>query len=132
MSERKPLDAEYVGKINAAAMKALGDVKARRKWGDSQEGSPITTNILCAEIARLNLWCCAVRGPDDVHPAPDYETALAWCDLINDQCGPHIPKDDNFPIIRAAPAIWPWSAKAHADGIEKAIAEFAQRPRKVD
>lgn len=52
---RKPLDAQFVGKINQAAMKALGNVVARRKWPDSSAGSPVTTNLLCAEIARLNL-----------------------------------------------------------------------------
>ena len=52
---RKAMDAQQVGKINAAALKALGDVAARRKWPDSSEGSPVTTNMLCAEIGRLNL-----------------------------------------------------------------------------
>jgi len=52
---RKPLDAQLVGKINADAMKALADVKKRRKWGDSNSGSPVSTNMLCAEIARLNM-----------------------------------------------------------------------------
>ena len=55
MSERKPLNAQLVGKINADAMKALTDVRARAKWGDSNSGSPVSTNMLCAEIARLNL-----------------------------------------------------------------------------
>lgn len=54
-SERKPLDAQFVGETNAAAIKALGDNTARRKWPDSKRGSPLTTNILCAEIARLNI-----------------------------------------------------------------------------
>jgi hypothetical protein len=60
--ERKPLDAQFVGKVNQDAMKALGDVVARRKWGDSESGSPITTNLLCAEIARLNLELERVTG----------------------------------------------------------------------
>lgn len=55
MTERKSLDAQFVGKVNRDAMKALEDVRARRKWGDSRSGSPITTNMLCAEIARLNI-----------------------------------------------------------------------------
>lgn len=73
------------------------------------------------------LWCCHVRGPDDVHAAPDYETALAWADGINDRFGPHTRKDENYPITRAAPAIWPWSAEAHAESLPKSIAEFAPR-----
>lgn len=52
---RKGMDAQEVGKINAAAMRALGDVDARRKWVDIRAGSPLTTNMLCAEIARLNI-----------------------------------------------------------------------------
>lgn len=55
LTSRKPLDAQFVGKINQDAMKALEDVVARRAWPDSKSGNPITTNILCAEIARLNL-----------------------------------------------------------------------------
>lgn len=62
---RKPLDAALVGKVNADAMKALGDVHARRKWGESNSGSPVTTNILCAEIARLNLAMETARPPPD-------------------------------------------------------------------
>lgn len=55
MGTRKTLDAQFVGKVNDDAMKALGDVTARRKWADSKSGSPITANMLCAEIARLNI-----------------------------------------------------------------------------
>lgn len=55
MDARKTLDAQFVGQVNHDAMKALGDVTARRKWADSKSGSPITTNMLCAEIARLNI-----------------------------------------------------------------------------
>lgn len=54
-AERRPLDAQFVGKTNAAALKALADNGARRKWPDSLHGSPLTTNMLCAEIARLNI-----------------------------------------------------------------------------
>lgn len=52
---RKPLEAEYVHAANKAALKALGDVSKRRDWGDSKFGSPVTTNRLCAEIARLQI-----------------------------------------------------------------------------
>lgn len=53
--ERQPLTAEFVGAVNTAAMAALGDVVARRKWPRSHAGSPVTVNMLCADIARLNL-----------------------------------------------------------------------------
>jgi hypothetical protein len=79
----------------------------------------------CAEVERL--WCCHVRGPDDVHPAPDYETALTWSDWINDRFGPHTREDENYPIMRAAPAIWPWSAARHAAALPAAIAELTPR-----
>jgi hypothetical protein len=43
-------------------------VKARRGWGDSKSGSPVTTNLLCAEIARLNIereWHPLDTAPTD-------------------------------------------------------------------
>jgi hypothetical protein len=68
MSNRTPLDAQTVGAINQDAMRALADVIVRRKWGDSDSGSPLTTNLLCAEIARLNLereWRSIETAPRD-------------------------------------------------------------------
>lgn len=66
------------------------------------------------------LWCCHVRGPDDVHPAPDYETALKWADYIN-SLNWRGPKGESVAvasiddlILRAVPAPWPWSAEEHA------------------
>lgn len=50
----KPLDHKFVRKVNDAAKAALGDNGRRRKWGDSSSGSPVTTNLLCAEIARMH------------------------------------------------------------------------------
>lgn len=52
---RTPLTADYVGKVNAAAMKALGDTEMRCKWAYSKYSSPVVTSLLCAEIARLNI-----------------------------------------------------------------------------
>lgn len=34
-AERKPLDAQVVGKTNAAALKALSDTGARHKWAET-------------------------------------------------------------------------------------------------
>jgi hypothetical protein len=70
------------------------------------------------------LWCCHVRGPDDVHAAPNYATALEWSDRFNDWWARQ-PKSENDPIIRAAPALWPWSADAHAENLKQTAVEFA-------
>ncbi len=49
------------------------------------------------------LWCLHVRAPDDVHPAPDYETALKWADHLFE----HFDKlillsgDKHKPLLRA-------------------------------
>lgn len=77
------------------------------------------------------LWCCHARGPDDVHAAPDYETALAWSDILNavnwrglnGTVVPPASYDDC--LIKAAPAIWPHSAELHAEDMPKSIAGFA-------
>lgn len=76
------------------------------------------------------LWCCHVRGPDDVHAAPDYATALAWADMLTemDRAATH---DGNgvfgnlTPFMNAVPAPWPWSAEAHAADLPKSIAYFS-------
>lgn len=56
---RKPLDAEYVNRGHKAAMRAIADLEARRKWPDSKYGSPVSVMVLCAEVARLNI----AQGP---------------------------------------------------------------------
>lgn len=129
-TERAPLSAEDVHKSHRAAMRALADVTHRRKWAESRYGSPVAVLALCEEIARLHrdpstlLWCCHVRGPDDVHAAPDYQTALAWSDRINDWFAAQ-PRRENDPIIRAAPAIWPYGAETHAVDLPKCVSQFA-------
>lgn len=79
------------------------------------------------------LWCCHVRGPDDVYAAPDYETALKWSDIVNEvnwrglkgKINP--PKSWDACLCKAAPAVWPWSAEAHASNIPNSIADFEPR-----
>jgi len=77
------------------------------------------------------LWCCHVRGPDNVLAAPDYETALKWADLTN-ALNWRGPRGKNRPpasyadcLLKAVPAVWPWSAEEHAASMEKSIATFA-------
>jgi hypothetical protein len=78
------------------------------------------------------LWCCHVRGPDDVYAAPDYETALMWSDVLNEtnwkaSSGLSVedPKSFEDCLIKAVPAPWPHSAEAHAEDLPKSIAGFA-------
>lgn len=81
------------------------------------------------------LWCCHVRGPDDVYAAPDYDTALAWSDLLNEMNwrSDTYPKPARFEnpksyqdcLVKAVPALWPHSAEAHAEDLPKSIAGFA-------
>jgi hypothetical protein len=79
------------------------------------------------------LWCCHIRGPDDVHAAPDYETALKWADMTNainwrgkgGKIKPVASYDDC--LLKAVPALWPWSAELHAEALPKSIAEFTPR-----
>ncbi len=60
------------------------------------------------------LWCCHIRGSDDVIPAPSYEEALKIADANN----------AIELLAKAVPAIWPWSAEAHAEYLAKASAAW--------
>lgn len=72
------------------------------------------------------LWCCHVRGPDDVYAAPDFKTALEWADSINAlNWRRHQPVSYEDCLLKALPAPWPWSAEAHAENLPKSIADFA-------
>jgi hypothetical protein len=76
------------------------------------------------------LWCCHVRGPDDVYAAPDYETALKWSDVINalnwrargGKNEPPASFDDC--LLKAAPALYPWGADQYAEQLPKSIIAF--------
>lgn len=64
------------------------------------------------------LWCCHVRGPDDVWAAPDYDTALKWSDICLElDRRPNRP--ENFPFLSAVPAPWPYSAESWARSLEE-------------
>ncbi len=60
-------------------------------------------------------WCCHVRGPDDMIPAPDYATALKWADvcLAIDRVRAKA-NDPLMPYLSAVPALWPYSPEQHA------------------
>lgn len=78
------------------------------------------------------LWCCHVRGPDDVYAAPDYMTALAWSDALNEinwrgasDLKIENPKSFEDCLIKAVPAPWPHTAEAHATNLPRSIADFS-------
>jgi hypothetical protein len=78
------------------------------------------------------LWCCHVRGPDDIYAAPDYETALKWSDMINatnwraENPSVRIKDPTCFEdcLVKAVPALWPYSAEEHAKDLPKSIEGF--------
>lgn len=72
-----------------------------------------------------NLWCCHVRGSDDVYPAPDYATALKWVDITN-ALNWRGPKRSIEPP-QAVPALWPGTAETHAEFLPLSIREFTPR-----
>lgn len=67
------------------------------------------------------LWMMHVRGPDDIYPAPDYETAVAWCDYVNDVLAKAVPE----VMTKAVPAIWTLSPQEHAAYLPEAIKGWA-------
>lgn len=71
------------------------------------------------------MWCCHVRGPDDVLPAPNYATALKWADicLAQDRITAKA-NDPNLPYLSAVPSPWPWSAEAHAKSLPDSESYF--------
>ena len=61
------------------------------------------------------LWCCHVRGPDDVIPTDGYDEAVALADEINNISIELGLKRSPFEwLSRAVPAVWPYSPQLHA------------------
>lgn len=74
------------------------------------------------------LWCCHVRGPDDIYAAPDYETALKWADATNAlNWRGHTPADYSDCLIKAVPAPYPGSAEEHASQLAESIRQNTPR-----
>ena len=68
------------------------------------------------------LWMMHVRGPDDIYPAPDYATAVQWCDYVNYEL-----TEGRFKVLlRAVPAFWTGSPESHAEGLADAIAGWTR------
>lgn len=64
--------------------------------------------------ADARLWCCHIKGPDDVIPAPDKATAEAWAARINSTFGTGAAALN--VLFEASAAEWPWDAESHAKG----------------
>ncbi|KAF2990818.1 hypothetical protein OGR47_12060 [Methylocystis sp. MJC1] len=81
------------------------------------------------------LWCCHVRGPDDLYAAKDYEEARQMADDLNFLFAPRkgVERHEFDPIIIAAPMVWPGTRDEHAKDLIRLMGErvrFAQRGRK--
>lgn len=60
------------------------------------------------------LWCCHIRGPDDMVPTQSYQEALALADeMLKFDRRPDI--GENGPYASAVPALWPYGPEAHAE-----------------
>lgn len=76
-----------------------------------------------------SLWCCHVIGPDDVHAAPDYETALRWAVMLNRVMASIEPSpldDPNMPLCVAQVEPWAGDSASHAAALPASIAGFAR------
>jgi len=77
------------------------------------------------------LWCCHIRGPDDVIACDGYETALKMSDELNivaERINAQWPEDQRVRYS-AVPAPWPWTAESHAESLKQhAQAEQKGKP----
>jgi hypothetical protein len=69
------------------------------------------------------LWSLHHIGPDEFHPAPDFETAWRWAEWANRTFA------DAADISRFTVAPWPWSAPLHKQGLQAAIDGWTLPPR---
>lgn len=83
----------------------------------------------------VDLWCMHILGPNEVHAAPDFWTALAWASELSAAIAGRAIKenwaaDDNYLNTQAVAARWPWSAEEHAKCLTKELAERAAHEAK--
>lgn len=86
----------------------------------------MTAAQAAGRVDRL-LWCMHTIGPDDVHPAPDFDTAAEWADRHNRMAEQYTidagrEDDPHWPFVRSVVAVWPWSAEAHARELPSSVA----------
>lgn len=66
------------------------------------------------------LWCVHHIGADEVHAAPDFETAQTWATWGNEHFAEH-PDISRFVV-----AVWPWTAKKHEEDLPRAVADWTR------
>ena len=81
------------------------------------------------DVGGATLWCVHVIGPDDVHAAPDFDTAEQWAIRQNALMRKYtvdagMEDDPYWPQVRAVVAVWPWSAEGHAADLPNSIRDF--------
>lgn len=88
--------------------------------------------VLEAAVAELKkppmLWCCHIRGPDDVIACDSYDAALQMSDELNAvsrRINAQFPATEQV-WYSAAPAPWPWGAEAHAEDLKRQRDEAAR------
>lgn len=92
--------------------------------------SPVPPTTPAPQTLEAQLWCMHIAGPDDVHPAPDFWTALAWAAELNTAlakkaAAENWAADENYPWTQATVQRWRWSDAEHAAGLAKELAERA-------
>lgn len=68
--------------------------------------------------ANLALWCVAVAGPDELHPAPNHAEAVRRAEALNRYVHRLDTRGDVLAFAYAAP--WPLAAEAHAARLAQA------------
>jgi len=99
------------GSNAAQAASSFSDSMADRIL--SLRPSPVVFGV-CHDQSRYLLWMLHLRGPDDIYPAVNYETAVEWADRANAL----------VPECRAVPSLWTGSHESHARGLAKAISDW--------
>ena len=66
------------------------------------------------------LWCFDIIGPDEVIPKESYEAAEKHATVLRDfMYGPSMPDSEWAPMCLPIVAMWPHSAKSHAEELAK-------------
>lgn len=92
-------------------------------------------------MANSWLWCVHIIGPEDVHAAPDFDTAEQWATRQNRLMREYttaagMDDDPYWPEVRAVVALWPWDAASHAKDLPRSLRDFTPplttNPSKVE
>jgi len=76
------------------------------------------------EDVTAELWCCHIKGPDDVIACDDHLHAVRLAKLINESAGKHAAELD--VMFEACAAVWPHSAEAHARSLGEPSVDYAR------